>query len=118
MVFFLSSDLLIDDHLDDVYRLYYEEFRQTLEKINFKGEVPTMLDLMVANLQGAPLDLMYAMLIMPTRIYNYRELDLESMMEGAEGFGDAYKALYNSEEYPKFLLKIFQRIEKTGVFEK
>jgi len=114
----LVDDRLANKHRHDIHRVYYDEFRQTLVKINYKGHIPSMLELMVAILHGSPIELMYAFFTMPPRMFNWRDMDMEKMMEdGPDAYADIGSKIHQLPEYRKFVQDQFERLELTGVLD-
>lgn len=114
----LADDRLVEEHKDDIIRHYYDEFKATLKRINFRGHVPTMLELNLGLLQSCPLELMYALFMIPPRLFNWREIDIDEMMElGENAHKEFAKRVHDKPEYREYLLKTLKSIELKGALD-
>lgn len=114
----IVDDRLALQHRDEIIQEYHNEFQKTLIKINFQGEIPTILDVKQAITDAASMDLMYTIFIVPARIFDWREVDVDEYLD-SEGVADeVYGKMYHHKpEYREYLLKNFQRLKATGVMD-
>lgn len=114
----LADDRLVVERRDDIIRVYYDALIETLRKINYRGDFPAMLDVQIALMKAAPIDLMNCFFIIPPRFFNIFEFDLGELLENVtEAFKLMGEKVYENPEFRKYLLERFTKLELTGVMD-
>lgn len=117
--YMLAHDELVEVHRADLQQVYLDELHDTLKKINYLGKLPSMSDLQLSLLGGASLDLLFAVLNIPPRLFDWRTVDMDELMakDNSDVYGDISKKLYHIPEYRQVMLQRFRRLEKTGIMD-
>lgn len=111
----VANDEVVSNRRSEILQVYTEVLQATLQNCGTK-RVLTKQDVEAEFLHAAALDLLFTMYSTPSRVYDWNQEDFDEMQSDTN-----YKAMmgkvYQLPAYRDFLLREFQRIEKTGVFE-
>lgn len=114
----LADDRLAEQRRDEIIRVYYDQLVDTLKKINYLGSIPSMLELQIAILESAPLDLVNAFVGIPPRLFNFREMDLSEFMDNVqEVMKNVANTIHDKPEYQEYLMTRLKRLDQTGVLD-
>lgn len=95
---------------------YFNVFKQTLVKLDYKGEIPRLLDLQIEILRCGLLEYMYLLVFVPFQYIDFSKLDINKMMETMD-FHGVTKHVFNTKEFQENLIKRLKYLIEMGVFE-
>lgn len=103
-------------HRNDVIQKYFEIFQQTLAKLNYKGNIPKLLDLQLELLRCGLLEYMFLLVIVPFQYIDLSKLDINKMME-TKDLHEVTKDVFKNKEFQDNVIKRVKYLIEMGVFE-
>lgn len=97
-------------------RKYFDIFQQTLVKLNYKKNLPRLLDLQVEMLRCGLVEVMFFLAFTPFQMVDFSKFDLNKMM-ATRDFHGATKEFFDSKEFKEDLLKRLNFLIEMGVLE-
>lgn len=116
MLYNICDDSVRQNHRFETIRKYFDIFKETLEKLDYKGKIPRLLELQMEILRCGLLEYMYLLVLVPFQYIDLSKLDINEMMEKKD-FHGVTKHIFNSKEYQDMFFNHVQYLIDMGVFE-
>ncbi|XP_063709214.1 uncharacterized protein LOC134837758 [Culicoides brevitarsis] len=112
----VSNDDVRENHRNEVIQKYFEIFRETLEKLNYKGPKISLLDLEMEMSRCALLEYMYFVSFVPFQYIDCSEISIKELIE-IHGLHAVSKMAWKNEDFKEKFLKMVNKFVEMGVFE-
>ncbi|XP_063707881.1 uncharacterized protein LOC134836624 [Culicoides brevitarsis] len=104
------------EHREETIRKYFTIFTETLQKLQFKGKMPRLIDLQLEILRCGILEYMNFLIFVPFLQIDFSKLDLNEMVEKMD-FHSAGKFVFESEKFQRTFLERIRFLINMGVFD-
>ncbi|XP_063709646.1 uncharacterized protein LOC134838115 [Culicoides brevitarsis] len=103
-------------HRNDVLMKYHQVFKETLEKLNYNGPIPRLLDIQMELLRAGIFEYMMVLYFVPFQFIDLTKLDFEEVMEKKDFFS-LTKEAFHSKEFKEVCIKRLKHFIEMGVLD-